>query len=146
MAVRVLVFGTFDLLHAGHFDFLTQAKALGDELHVVIARDKTVQKVKGHLPDQNELTRQLQVSELPMVKAAHLGNLDDKYKIIEDVRPDIIALGYDQEAFTDALPKELEKRGLKPRIVRLQAYRPDIYKTSKIRAGSSVDKPSRLVL
>lgn len=145
MPTRVLVFGTFDLLHPGHVDFFKQAKNLADELHVVIARDKTVQAVKKHLSVQNELTRQLQVQEHPLVTQAHLGNLDDKYSIIEDVQPDVIALGYDQESFTASLPEELKKRGLNPKIVRLQAYHPEVYKTSKLRQGR-VDNANRLVL
>lgn len=133
MAKRVLVFGTFDLLHAGHLYFLTQAKALGDELHVVIARDQTVLAVKKRQAVQNEIERQQNVQAQPVVTKAHLGNLGDKYKIIEAVNPDVIALGYDQDSFTASLPEELKKRGLTPAIVRLEAHRPDVYKTSKIR-------------
>lgn len=145
MAKRVLVFGTFDLLHPGHMDFLHQARELGDELHVVIARDQTVKTVKGRSAVQEENTRRLQVQEQPMVTKAYLGNLDDKYRIVTELKPDVIALGYDQNSFTDALPDELKKRGLAPQILRLQPYRPEHYKTSKIRQ-SEVDKANQLVL
>lgn len=134
--MRVLVFGTFDLLHAGHVSLFAQARSLGSdddpvELHAVIARDATVEKVKGRAPDHDERERLRRVSDY--VDSAHLGSLGDKYAIIEVVEPDVIALGYDQTHFLDKLPEELEKRGLHPRIVRLEAHEPDRFKTSLLR-------------
>jgi len=55
---------------------------------------------------------------------------NDKYKIIEEIKPDVICLGYDQKAFVDDLKAELEKRGLKPEIVRIGAYQPEEHKSS----------------
>lgn len=137
--MRVLVFGTFDLLHAGHASLFSQARALGSEddpveLHAVIARDATVEKLKGRAPEHDENERMRRVSDY--VDAVHLGSLGDKYAVIETVRPDVIALGYDQTHFLDRLPEELEKRGLHPRIVRLEAHDPDRFKTSKLRDRS----------
>lgn len=130
---RVLATGTFDLLHKGHQDFLRQAKSLGTELVVVIARDDTVKKVKGRESIHDEATRRLEVSLLPMVDQAVLGHKGDKYKIIEECKPDIIALGYDQSVFTHKLQEELQKRGLHPRITRLEAFHPEKYKSSLLR-------------
>ena len=130
---KVLVFGTFDTLHPGHMDFFEQARSLGDELHVVVARDETVQLVKGNLPSQNETTRAGQVAQSKSVSKVHLGYVDDKYKIIEEIRPDIIALGYDQEAFVDALGQELEKRSIPADIVRLKPFHPELYKSSLLK-------------
>ena len=42
LLTRVLATGTFDLLHPGHVYFLTQARAMGDELFVIVARDSNV--------------------------------------------------------------------------------------------------------
>ena len=127
---KVLVFGTFDGLHLGHESFLKQARALGDELHVVIARDETVTKVKGKEPEFKELDRLHLLKNDESVTEAHLGNLDDKYKIIGKVKPDIIALGYDQFVFTYRLHKVLIDFKLNAEIVRLDAYKPNIYKSS----------------
>ncbi len=57
MGKRVVCAGTFDHLHPGHLDFLRQAKALGDELVVIAARDETVSRIKGFTPTYNEEIR-----------------------------------------------------------------------------------------
>ncbi|MCD6434252.1 MAG: FAD synthase, partial [Candidatus Diapherotrites archaeon] len=118
---RVLCFGTFDLLHEGHEFFLKKAKELGDKLIVVVARDSNVEKIKGSKPWENEATRLAKVSSLPFVDSAILGkeNFSERFKIIAEQKPDIIALGYDQEISEDELRKHF-----KGRIVRLKAYKP----------------------
>lgn len=134
---RVLVFGTFDVLHPGHQNLFKQALALGDELHVVIARDETVEQVKRVPPNQNEQTRKAQVEFSEFVKKAYLGYLDDKYRIIEEIKPDIIALGYDQDSFVDSLQSELDQRNLKIEIIRLQPFHPELYKSSRMNGKGS---------
>lgn len=129
---KVMTFGTFDILHPGHIHFFKQARHLGDYLFVVIARDKTILKVKGRKPTYNELQRQRAVQKIRQVNRAVLGDLKDPYRIIERVHPDVIALGYDQRAFVDKLEPEMEKRHLHPRIVRLKPYKPDRYKSRKL--------------
>jgi len=130
----VLVFGTFDVLHPGHLNFFEQALSLGDELFVVIARDETVLQVKGSAPNQNEQTRKALVEQSELVKKAYLGNVDDKYSIIEDIQPDIIALGYDQKVFVDSLESELKIRSLTCSIKRLEPFHPELYKSSLLKA------------
>ena len=133
---KILVFGTFDILHPGHEYFLRQAKeqaGFSDAgyLIVIVARDLTVKQIKKIMPQNNELERLKQINKLDYVDKAMLGSLgSDKYKIIEEIKPDIICLGYDQKAFTDELPAELEKKGLKPEIVRIDAYKPEVHKSS----------------
>lgn len=128
---KVLVFGTFDILHPGHKYFLIQAKKHGNLLFVVVARDLTVKQIKKEFPVNNETERLKAVQVLGYVNKAMLGSTDmDKYKIIEEIKPDIICLGYDQKAFVDDLQAELEKRGLKPMIVRIKAYKPDEQRSS----------------
>lgn len=131
--MKVLVFGTFDHLHPGHADFFRQARQLGDELHVVVARDKTVVSTKKRAPEQNETTRLQALEQHALVTKAYLGNLGDKYAIIEAIKPDVIALGYDQTHFTDALAAELAKRGIHAKLVRLKSFHPDMYKSSILR-------------
>lgn len=134
---RVLAFGTFDLLHAGHRDFFEQARALGDELIVVVALDDTVKEVKKRLPVHHQTQRQEAVAKDPAVSQAILGHAKDKYRIIEKMRPDVIALGYDQTSFTALLAFELKKRNLTPRVVRLKAYHPDRFKSRLLRKHST---------
>ena len=129
----VLCFGTFDGLHPGHLSYLRQAKKQGDKLVVIVARDETVKQVKGYLPELNQAKRTFAVQSIPMVDLTTVGYPGDKYKVIEEVKPDIICLGYDQQAFTEDLKEKLAQRGLKVKILRMKAFKPEIYKSSKIK-------------
>jgi len=124
MKKLVMCFGAFDGLHAGHEDFFRQAKEQGDELVVIVARDATIVEVKGNLPARNEQDRLAAVGAHPLVDDARLGHLDDRYKIIDEIRPDIICLGFDQEAFTENLDNELARRGLSASILRCEPFEP----------------------
>ena len=130
---KAIVFGTFDILHEGHIDFFKQAKAHGDFLAVVIGRDSTVEKVKGKKPQHNEHQRMAAVYNIPEVDLALLGDKEDPYKVLEEQKPDVICLGYDQDSYTENLEEELKKRGIKAEIVRLKPYMPEKFKSSKIR-------------
>ena len=134
---KVLVFGTFDILHPGHLYFLKQAKLFGDYLAVVVARDLTVKQVKGEFPVNNEAVRLRNISELKFVDEAVLGKRTNKYNIIEEIKPDVICLGYDQDSFTNNLEKELKKRKLDVEIVRLEAFEKEKYKSSKLREANT---------
>ncbi len=120
-----MCFGTFDRIHAGHEDYFRQAKELADELVVVVARDATVVDVKGDLPANGERERLRRVHDHPMVDEARLGYIEDKYQIIEEVKPDILCLGFDQEAFVENLDAELARRGLSCTVMRCQMYQPE---------------------
>ena len=134
--MKVLVFGTFDILHEGHMNFLREARKHGNYLTVVISRDSTVLEVKGRYPEKRERERLGNIRKLRLADRVLLGNHGDKYRIIEDIKPDIICLGYDQEAFTENLEEELRKRGLHVKVVRLKPYMEDVYKSSKIKTGT----------
>lgn len=134
---RVMCFGTFDGVHPGHASYFCQAKELGDEVVVVVARDATVLEVKGQLPSVNEQDRLRMVMDHPAVSHARLGNHEDKYRVIEEVKPDILLLGYDQQAFTDRLKESLAQRGVHVHVMRAKPYRPDVYKTSLLRQRPS---------
>ncbi|MCC7357149.1 adenylyltransferase/cytidyltransferase family protein [Candidatus Uhrbacteria bacterium] len=135
-----MCFGTFDGLHVGHEDYFRQAKDCADELFVVVSRDETVVDLKGQLPLNNEQDRLRVVMTHPNVDDARLGYLDDKYKIIEEVRPDYICLGHDQEAFTERLEAELARRGIAATVVRCVPYEPDIRSSSLLR-GMREEEP-----
>jgi cytidyltransferase-like protein len=129
---KVLVFGTFDIVHAGHIHMLREAKSYGDYLTVVVSRDEITTQVKGVPPIFSEQTRVQDIQALNIADKVRLGNLgEDRYKVIAEENPDIIALGYDQEAFTDKLSEHIDQQ--KTKIVRLHAYKPEIFKSSKIK-------------
>jgi cytidyltransferase-like protein len=127
---KVVVFGTFDGLHPGHINFFEQAKKLGNYLVVVVGRDVTVNKIKGHFPKRSELLRLKAVKQCQLVNEAMLGNIGNPYEIIKKIKPDIIALGYDQDSFSAGLPEFIKKENLKIEIIRLKSYKPEIYKSS----------------
>ena len=125
----IMAFGTFDILHPGHINFLRQAKSFGN-LITVIARDRTVYRVKGQLPRHNESERQRAVKFSGIADKVILGSLTDKYAAIKKYRPDVIALGYDQKFFVAELESELKKLNLNTKIIRLKSFQPKKYKSS----------------
>lgn len=125
---KVMVFGTFDLLHEGHLDFFRQAKQYGDFLIVVIARNINVMRIKGAFPAFDENQRLATVQAAGLADIVILGHLEDPYRIIREENPDVICLGYDQNSYDAGLKKEFPTT----EIVRLKAYKPEIYKSSKL--------------
>ncbi len=135
----VLAGGVFDIIHPGHIHTLRGAKALGNVLVVVVATDSTAQKMKNRIPLHNmELRRDL-VSSLLMVDYAIVGHEGDIFKTVARVRPDIIALGYDQVHQEKFIIDGCKKIGVDVSIARLQSPVPDI-KSSKIESdyGKSI--------
>ena len=115
--VRVLATGTFDILHPGHILFLSRARELGDELYVIVARESMIRhKPKPVIPDEQRLKM---VSELKVVDRAVLGSESNMFEPVMDIKPDIIALGYDQTFDVLKLEKELREHNINARIVRI---------------------------
>lgn len=124
--------GVFDLLHPGHVHFLQEARRLGDELVVVVARDSTARKFK-HEPITSETSRVQLVDALKPVDRAILGHEGGSiYDILEEIKPDIIALGFDQIHDEDKILDECRKRGLHTKVVRLPKFEGDLVGTRKI--------------
>ncbi|MFX1521214.1 MAG: adenylyltransferase/cytidyltransferase family protein [Promethearchaeota archaeon] len=123
---RVLCFGTFDILHYGHVKYFEEAKKLGGdnaELIVVVARDSSVETMKGKKPIFSEEHRRALVASIKPVDVAILGTEGgDKLKIFEEIRPDIVALGYDQWPSITWLKEELKERNIECEIVRLSKF------------------------
>lgn len=131
---RIMVFGTFDILHPGHLNFFKQARRLAKHpfLIVSVARDANVKKIKGRKAQNGEKKRLGFVRALPLVNRAVLGGLNDYLPHIIKERPQIIALGYDQKTYTRNLKADLTEFGLDVKIKRLRAFKADIYKSSKM--------------
>jgi FAD synthetase len=132
--MKVLAFGTFDVFHPGHQFYLEQAAKYGNELYVVVALDETVKQVKGFYTQDSQDERLKKVQNCSIVTKAMLGNKNDKYAIIEEVRPDVLCIGYDQKAFVDKLASELQKRELMCSVIKItESLKPEIFKSSKLR-------------
>ena len=132
----VLAFGCFDILHYGHLQYLRKAKELGDRLVVVVARDSTIRKMKGREPVFDEKARLEMVKALKVVDEARLGNKDaekDRYAVILEVKPQVIALGYDQAESEARLREWLDANGLSTVEVKRIKYveNAEVYKSSK---------------
>ena len=122
----VLASGVFDLLHLGHVKFLEDAKKAGGEnaqLIVIVARDSTVEKTKGRKPIMSEDQRLALVESLKVVDKAVLGyeNLDIG-EVIEDIKPDVIALGYDQAEMEQEVCSYVDKHKVNIKVVRIGKF------------------------
>ena len=122
----VLAGGVFDIIHPGHIHTLTAAKALGDVLVVAIATDKTAQKMKKMQPLHNQELRCELVSSLSMVDEAIVGHEEDIFETVKEVKPDIIALGYDQIHQEKFISDGCKRISLDVEIVRLQSPIPKL--------------------
>jgi len=134
----VLASGVFDLLHLGHVRFLEEAKKTGGknaELVVIIARDSTVEKTKGRKPIISENQRRALVESLKVVDEAVLGYENfDLGEVIKHVKPDVIALGYDQVDVEKATKKYVNDHKLHIKVVRIGKFEEDaLDSSSKIR-------------
>lgn len=131
---KVMVFGTFDLLHPGHLDFFRQAKRNYNYLIVVVARDYYVQKAKGVKPKNDEKKRVSTVRKSSVVNKAILGSKTHNfYRTVRTYKPQKIALGYDQKPTIPKLKKDLRKHRLSNiEIIRLKPHNPKRYKSSKL--------------
>ena len=131
-SIRVIfVGGGFEVIHYGHVYTLSKAKSLGDALVVSVARDSTIRKRKNREPLIGEEDRVRLLSALKDVDAAILGVEGDIYVTLEKVKPDLVALGYDQYHMEGEVKKEAAKRGMELGVVRLDSPYPHI-KTSRI--------------
>ncbi|MBS7659539.1 MAG: adenylyltransferase/cytidyltransferase family protein [Candidatus Bathyarchaeia archaeon] len=134
----VLASGVFDLLHLGHVKYLEEAKKAGGEnakLIVIVARDSTVERRKGAKPVMPESQRRTLVESLKVVDEAILGFEDfNMEKVIEKIKPDIIAIGHDQNGIEKAVRELIEKKGLNIKIVKIGKFnQDDLDSSSKIK-------------
>ncbi|MHB8352629.1 MAG: adenylyltransferase/cytidyltransferase family protein [Thermoplasmata archaeon] len=129
--VRVMATGVFDLLHPGHLYFLSEARKLGDELVVVVARDQTARRLKREPYVPEQLRREM-VEALKPVDRAVLGSTTDIYATVLEWRPDIVALGHDQHWNEEEVRAECGRRGVPVRVVRLPARPHDDLATRRI--------------
>lgn len=121
----VLAGGVFDIIHPGHIHTLNAAKALGDILVVVVATDNTSVKMKKRRPLHSQDQRQELVNSLSMVNLCLIGQEDDMFKTVNRVRPQIIALGYDQIHQEKFITEGCKRINLEAKVARLQSPIPE---------------------
>ncbi|WP_435318054.1 adenylyltransferase/cytidyltransferase family protein [Haloarchaeobius sp. TZWSO28] len=136
-STTVIAQGTFDILHPGHVHYLSEAAAMGDELHVIIARRENVtHKEKPVLPDRQ---RRDMVDAFEMVTEAHLGDTEDIFVPIERIDPDYIVLGHDQHHDEAAIADALTARGIECEVRRASARDPR-YEGELLSTGRIIDR------
>ena len=126
--------GVFDLLHAGHLHYLEQAKELGEHLSVVVAHDETVRKRK-HEPVTGQELRARMVAGLKPVDEVLIGNPPSIpiFEILEQIKPDVIALGYDQDHAEESIRIKLNEMGYTDiAVIRVEGLSDDLDGTRKI--------------
>jgi len=129
----VLVGGVFDILHPGHIFTLKAAKLLGDVLVVVIATETTATKIKkNRIIFHNEKLRREMVSSLNFVDLALIGKKGTLFDTVEHVKPDIIALGYDQSHTEKFIAENCKERNMNVSILRLNTPIPNV-KSSELK-------------
>jgi FAD synthetase len=117
---QIVLAGTFDILHPGHVFLITEAAKLGD-VTVVIARDENVVKKKGHPVIIPEKQRLFMVEALKGVSKAVLGNPgSDFVRIVEELKPDILMLGPNQDISLEEIQNRLNEKGLATKVIRLE--------------------------
>lgn len=129
---KVMCAGTFDVIHPGHLYYLSEAKKYGDRLIVVVARNNTSEAFKGRMPLRSEKERLEAVRSLNVVDKAVLGRHGSIFDIIEEIKPNVICLGYDQNVRKQQLEEEIKRRGIKCDVIRIGSYMPNVYKSSKL--------------
>ena len=121
----VIAGGVFDIIHPGHINTLNAAKKLGNVLVVVVATDKTALKMKKRKPLHSAQLRQELVSSLSMVDLCIIGDEEDIFKTVDLVKPQIIALGYDQTHQEKYITEGCRKINLDVTVARLESPRPE---------------------
>ena len=121
----VLAGGVFDIIHPGHISTLNAAKILGDVLVVVVATDNTAVKMKKRRPIHSQEQRQELVNSLSVVDLCLIGQENDIFKTVNLVKPQIIALGYDQVNQEQFITEGCKKIKLDAKVARLQSPIPE---------------------
>ena len=141
---KVVVFGIFDGVHEGHRSLFRQARlrfaqSLGlpikdVELTVIVGRDSASLRWKNKKPRYSEETRRGLVSKEAGVDSAVLGDEEQSsYKVLEDINPDVICLGYDQDALEKDIKEWLSRIGRNIPLIRLKPHQPETYHNSLVK-------------
>ncbi|MBN2157366.1 MAG: adenylyltransferase/cytidyltransferase family protein [Candidatus Lokiarchaeota archaeon] len=108
---KVMIAGTFDIIHTGHTYLIQKAAEIGD-LYVIIARDISVEKFKGQKPIMPEAQRMELIRNIKGVKYVELGSdTEDWLKRIIEINPDLFLLGPNQWGDENSYEKEVKKKG-----------------------------------
>lgn len=128
----VTIFGVFDGIHDGHKFFIHEAKKQGDRLVAIVARDSIVSSLKNKLPVNNEVERINALLKIEDIDIVLLGDAScGSYKVLQEVNPDVIYLGYDQQKLHDDIQKAIKNKIIKgSKLMYGESYKPEIFHSS----------------
>lgn len=134
LKLNVLTFGSFDVVHKGHEYYLSQAKRYGDFLLTIIATDLNIERIKWKKTFHTQEERKKHIEKLQICDEVIIWSEKHPMKWLELYKPFSICLGYDQRwRFVDELPEKLKELWIDTEIVRIQAFKPEKYKSSLIK-------------
>ncbi len=134
----VMIFGTFDGLHAGHRFLVAQAQKRGN-VTAVVGTDSNVENIKGRLPlEKLEQRIAILQQEFPAIRVI-AGSTEDFLTPLRAEKPDLLLLGYDQK-----LPPAVSFEDLKCPWERADALEPYIYKSSLMSQNKQQGISSRI--
>lgn len=117
---KIVATGTFDILHPGHLFYLEESRKLGDELWVIVARERNVvHKPRPIIPEEQRLKM---ISGLRCVDHAILGDLEDMFRPIADIDPEVVTLGFNQKFSEEKLIAQMRERGIQADVVRIGPF------------------------
>jgi rfaE bifunctional protein nucleotidyltransferase chain/domain len=129
--------GVFDLLHVGHIDLLTAARARGDHLIVALNSDASVRRLKGPArPVRSEAERAYVVAALEAVDAVTVFEQDTPLEIVLALRPDVLVKGGDYSLDTIVGRTEVESWGGRVQVVPLTPGQSTTRIIEALRAGT----------
>ncbi len=130
---KVLVFGTFDVIHPGHVSFLKQARACGDYLIASVARDRFANEVKGRNPVHSEAERLSYIVSSGLVDEAFISDeVTGTYSLVLTQSPDVVCFGHDQNALRENFTRWLDRQDQTIETVTLKPFKPHKFKSSKL--------------
>jgi len=133
--------GVFDLLHPGHVDILSAARALGDALVVGVNTDDSVRRLKGPgRPVRNENDRAHVLAALEAVDAVVLFDEDTPLELIRALCPDVLVKGGDYTVDTVVGAQDVMQRGGDVVIIPLTPGHSTTGTVERMRAGGSRGK------
>jgi len=128
---RVVVFGIFDGIHEGHRDLFRQAKEMGDELVVIVGRDKSSLQLKNKKPRLSEDERIRLLKEEELVDDAVLGDRTlSSYTVLKNLEPQVVCIGYDQEVLESDLRNWITANDLRIELYRAKPFQENAFHNS----------------
>ncbi len=134
-----MVFGVFDGIHEGHSHFFREAKEFGGHLTAVVAPDEVVKILKGRRPNRNIAERIAHIEMQDDVDGAVVGDFEmGSWDIVKKLRPDVVAVGYDQKNLKKSLENSLSDFNWPLEIETISAREPEKYHNSIINGSEKI--------